>query len=154
MPMGRIGRDAIPGALLRRNPMGPHQPGDPMPPTGYPLSVQFLPHPWTAIGLIAGLMDRPDVDQQLSVLLGARTLRPPPPRVVATAPYRQDPTHQPDRIEGAMAFNEAIPHRPSLAKKAIAFFKISCSNFRRAFSRRSRRSSSRSVRSCAAEGAP
>src|SRR4051794_29695679 len=69
-------------------------------------------------------------------------LRPPPPVVVAARGDAQDPAHQPDRPSLAVAFDEVVPHDDSLAKKAVAFFRMSRSIVSRLFSARSRRNSS------------
>ena len=54
-----------------------------------------------------------------------RARRPPPPAVVAAGRDAQHLAHQPDRPASAMGLDEAVSHDDSLAKKAVAFFKIS-----------------------------
>ena len=53
----------------------------------------------------------------------------------------QDPAHQPDRPSPPVAFDEAVPHDASLAKKAVALCRMSRSIVSRLFSARRRRSS-------------
>ena len=56
--------------------------------------------------------------------------------IIPTGTYLHDDTEQPDRIRLSFSMNEGISHVPWLAKKAVAFFKMSRSI-------RSRRLSSR-----------
>src|SRR5215469_3691571 len=64
------------------------------------------------------------------------------PGVVAAAGHLQHLAHQPHRPLTAVRVDEAVLHSDSLAKKAVAFFKMSRSIWRRLFSARRRRSSS------------
>jgi hypothetical protein len=65
--------------------------------------------------------------------------------IIPTATHLQDGTEQPNRIRLPLCVNEGISHVPWVAKKAVAFFKMSRSI-------RSRRISSRNWRSSACSG--
>jgi hypothetical protein len=69
-------------------------------------------------------VDRLDGGDQGVAPLLPRTRRPPPPAVVAAGRDAKHRAHQPDRPAIAMGLDELVPHDDSLAKKAVAFFKI------------------------------
>ncbi|BAQ68694.1 hypothetical protein NHU_01536 [Rhodovulum sulfidophilum] len=64
------------------------------------------------------------------------------PSIKAAGMNQKHPAHGPDRKDQPVLSNERIPHRDSLAKYAVAFFRISRSSVTRARSRFSRRISS------------
>src|SRR6188768_3772127 len=70
---------------------------------------------------------------------------PSPPRVIPARRDVQDPTEPPHAIGGLLRVDEAKSHSLCLAKKAVAFFRISRSSRSSRFSRRSRSNSSRSL---------
>src|SRR5216684_2566335 len=70
--------------------------------------------------------------------------RAPVPGVEARARHLERPAQQPDRDGGLLHGDEREPHAFSLAKKAVAFFRMSRSIRSVRFSRRRRPSSSRS----------
>src|SRR6516165_11527784 len=86
-------------------------------------------------------MDRLDLHHQgiASLLLGAGGSFPP--RVEPRSGDTQDSAQDGDRPEVLVFLNEGEDHRCSLAKKAVAFFKMSHSVWRRLFSARRRWSS-------------
>ena len=61
--------------------------------------------------------------------------------IISTGTHLQDGTEQPDRICLPFSINEGISHVLWVAKKAVAFFKMSRSIRRRRFSSRNWRSS-------------
>src|SRR5262249_9273757 len=104
---------------------------------------------------VAGLrlgVDLLDGDDQGLAPPLARAGRPSPPAVVAAGRDAEHLAHQPDRPAVAVALHESVPHDDSLAKKAVAFFKISRSMRSRWFSARSRRSSSSTAGRCPLPG--
>src|SRR5437899_3897265 len=70
------------------------------------------------------------------------------PTIEATATHSQDPTHSGDPKLPLVIPNEGVLHGSSLAKYAAAFFKMSRSSLSRAFSRRSRMTSSSAATGC------
>ena len=96
-------------------------------------------HARAAIGAVRQCEGRADMGQIDHVLLLAATGRPFLPGEEAALANTEDAAHPADRKAGLLRFDEAEGHRlPSFAKKAAAFFKMSRSCFRTAFSRRSR----------------
>ena len=64
------------------------------------------------------------------------------PRIEAAGMNQQHPAHGPDRKDQPVLRNERIPHRDSLAKYAVAFFRMSRPEVTRSRSRFNRRISS------------
>src|SRR6185437_4738638 len=106
---------------------------------------QFPVHTRTAVAFFDLLMDGLDFDDQRLTPSLAYTGGTPSPGVVAAGGNLQQPTHQSHRPVGAVFVDEAVFHSDSLAKKAVAFFKMSRSIWSRLFSARRRRSSSSRV---------
>src|SRR6516165_9095081 len=129
-----------------------HQPRHPLAP-GTPAALSQL-------GMDAGAtvaattltINRRDFESQPLIfldMLGGRSFRP---SVVSCARDLEHPAHQRHRIVGLLPCDKSESHSLSLAKKAVAFFKISRSSRSRRFSRRSSTSSSRSLRFNAPSG--
>src|SRR6266700_6262069 len=101
-------------------------------------------HPRAAIALAALGVDRLNLDPEPLILLGAGCCRPRVPRVEAGTGHLQGPAQHPHGIGGLLHRDEGESHSLSLAKKAVAFFKMSRSIRTVRSSRRKRPSSSRS----------
>ena len=113
-----------------------------------PADPRLHRNPGHAVGGTAGLLDRLDASSQLSVTSRSSADRAVAPRVVAAGGDLQHSAHRGDRVAGL-----ANSHEPedflgtvpvSRDNQAAAFARISRSVFNWRFSRRSRRSSSRS----------
>src|SRR5215469_14151687 len=100
----------------------------------------------TAIAAAALCMDRGYLERQGLILKRAWRRRPLAPGIVSRARDLQHPAHQRHRITGLLRCDKSESHSLSLAKKAVAFFRISRSSRSRRFSRLSSTSSSRSLR--------
>ena len=115
----------------------PHAPPRPaMSSHPQPLGPQVLMNPRTAIPILGGLITGPNVGDQQLVLTRPPALRAAPPRVKAAPCDLEHPTQESDWIVRLLRLDLPIPHDDSLAKKAIAFFKMSrscrsCSTSRR-----------------------
>src|SRR5208283_273361 len=97
-------------------------------------------------------VDRRHLQRQALVLTGTCRRRSPMPGVVSRARDFKHPAQQRHRVAGLLRRDEREPHWFSLAKKAVAFFRISRSIRNRWFSRLSSTSSSRSLRLSAPAG--
>lgn len=115
-----------------------HQACRAMPPDLMALVDEVAVHARAAIGPVRQREGRPDMRQIDHVLLLTVADRPLLPSEEAALADTQNTAHPADREAGLLRFDEAEGHRlPSSAKKAAAFFKMSRSCFRTAFSRRS-----------------
>src|SRR5262249_38878482 len=144
----RLRRGAKARSGVRQDAGLSHQPGDPMLPTGEAERAQFHPDPRTAIALPDLALDVANLLRQDAIGTDPIAERPRTPCVVAGPRHLQHPTHRPHVPDAGMRLDEGESHRRSLAKKAVAFFKISRSSRSRSFSRLSCRtcSSSESTR--------
>src|SRR5690606_24046286 len=94
-----------------------------------------------SIGPAASRMDDVEVGSQCRVRVSAWRCLPMQVVIEAGGRHRQHSTQQPDRKESPLASDEGVLHLDSLAKNAVAFFKMSRSILSVAFSARSRSSS-------------
>src|SRR4051812_18247804 len=101
-------------------------------------------HPGTAVAPVRLRVDDANPGEERLVLFHPLGERAGTPCVVPGPRHLQHPTHRGDVKDASVRLDELKPHRSSLAKKAVAFFKMSRSSLRRSFSRRSRRFSSSS----------
>src|SRR3954452_22310769 len=120
-----------------------HQPSRPTAPDGQALILEFARHSWAAIGAIRLSKGGPDMGEQhqiVALTLAGRTTSPG--KVPALAHLK----NLAQALDGEFRFrriDEREPHRlPSLAKKAVAFLRMSRSWRSTSFSRRRRLSSS------------
>src|SRR5262249_8655334 len=109
------------------------------------LGKQLAVNPRAAVGTTTLLEGRFDGQSEPRSRLRSYRLQPLRPGVEAARRYPQGMAQHRYRVVDLLRRDEAVPHRFSLAKKAVAFFKISRSICSRLFSRRSRCSSSRSA---------
>src|SRR5207248_752701 len=98
--------------------------------------------PRAAVAALQLPVNRFELDDQGVPLLLALRGRAGPPGVEAASRDLQHPAEQPHRPVLPMVLDEGVPHDDSLAKKAVAFFKMSRSIWSRLFSARRWRSSS------------
>jgi hypothetical protein len=94
--------------------------------------------------LMGLLMNCPNFPGQRLATLGLSTGLMPPPSVEPGSRDSERHARHDSRPLLLMFLNEGIPHRDSLAKKAVAFFEISRSIRRHSFSARSQRTSASS----------
>src|SRR5262249_31945375 len=127
---------------FRGDPVGPHQFRHRVQAAGPATRGEFGVHPRAAVPPLDLLVDGLEFDHQgiPTPLPGAGGALPP--GVVAAGRNLQSVAQQPYRPPAAVLVDEAVPHSDSLAKKAVAFFKMSRSISSRWFSPRRRRSSS------------
>src|SRR5215213_6309309 len=120
-----------------------HQPGGPTATDLQSLILQLAGHAWTAVGPIREGEGRADVGQQNEILPLARAgCWTRSPGKVAAGAHFENLTQTGDGEVLFRRIDEPELHRlPSLAKKAVAFFRISLSWRKISFSRRSRFSS-------------
>ena len=142
--MGTVGGQAKPAPPLRVQDGRSHQAAyaflaDPQPfgPEG---AVQARPPVRPAA---RGMQDTKTAGEA-DIVVGPRTERPPAGGVVATATHLQRTAQHLHRDGGLLCLNEGKPYSLCLAKKAVAFFRMSRSIRNSRFSRRSGRSSVRS----------
>jgi hypothetical protein len=145
--MSRLGCRAEYWSSSRTQPFQVHQAGDSVS-TAMHLLHQPSVNPPIAVGLPAFIEDSPDLSQQLLVSQRKTAWRPLSPRVVPRARHAKHRAHYSDAKAAYMLLDEAKFHLLSLAKKVMAFFKISRSSRSLAFSRRSLRSSSSGPPTC------
>ena len=136
-----------------------HQPDHPILADPDPLAAQHRVHPRAPVPATAGLVDRADPLGQPRVLKLTIRRRPTEPRVVPGLGHAEQLALQGDRMFlGLLGFRDmpVHSHRVSVsrAKKAVACLRMSRSCLSRAFSRRSRRSSSRSAELSASSRSP
>src|SRR5689334_7590892 len=155
LPIEDIGGDGPRVLRIRRHaepPLGAgaqalrlHQPGDALAPDALTAIAQLRVHSRTAVPAPTLRMNRCDLHRQPLIALRPRGRRPLLPGIAARP---GDPEHLAQRgygEAGLLRRDEAELHSLSLAKKAVAFFRMSRSIRRRLFSRRSCASSSRSL---------
>uniref|UniRef100_E6PDF6 Uncharacterized protein n=1 Tax=mine drainage metagenome TaxID=410659 RepID=E6PDF6_9ZZZZ len=87
------------------------------------------------VARLARGMNRNDLLSQLGIALLPRAYRAAEPRVVSTLRCLENAAHRADREFFSIRLDERVFQRDSLAKKVTAFFKMSRSSVRRAFSR-------------------
>jgi len=92
-------------------------------------------NPGTAVTLIALLVGGPDMYQQFGFFPATPTWSTPDPGKVTAGRYLQGPAQRRDRKAPVLLLDEPVSHRGALVKIPTAFFRISFSSFRRAFSR-------------------
>src|SRR5215831_12805423 len=156
----------VSGGQLRRHAAGPappppthtaevmpaHQARHPMAPDADPLGPEVLIDPRTTIPTVRRPIAGPDMREQPGILALPRRLAAPTPGVKPTARHLQDPTQDLHWIRGLLRLDEAIPHDDSLAKKAIAFFRMSRSCRTWSSSRRTALSSPVARKPCVPSG--
>jgi hypothetical protein len=123
---------------LRRNPVTPpapgldarqtHQTGDPLAAEALTARPQLAVNPRTAIARLGRRVNRADLHQQTSILTLPLALGTAAPRIKSTRRNRQHTAQHPQRIVRLLRLDKSVPHSDSLAKKAVAFFKV-CSYF-------------------------
>src|SRR4051794_4804531 len=140
-------RAALAPAHHARQPGLAHQPSGALAAHAHAAVAQLGVHPRPAVGRLALIVDGADLAEQLVIAAPPRARRPVLPGVVAGS---ADAEHAAQQGDGMLCFlrvdQPEAHHRRSVsrAKKAAAALRISRSWARRRFSRRSRRSSSRS----------
>src|SRR5437762_949210 len=140
--MPRVGRRRAPAARCSRPQTSfPHQAGDPVATANHTRRAYFAMHPRTAIGLAAGLMNRPNDRPQGFIVLGSFAWSPARRRIEAGPTNSQHSTHQGHRELLPVAAHAGVLHDGSFAKYAAAFFKKSRSWVTSSSSRRKRRTS-------------
>src|SRR6185436_15498697 len=93
------------------------------------------------IGAAMQRMHQPQAVLQAHVFRTSRRQGPPLPGIEAAARHAQTTTEDAHRVAHLLRSDELKSHSLCLAKKAVAFFRISRSIFSSRFSFRSRRSS-------------
>ena len=131
----RLGRDAIARPGLRQHAGLAHQPRDPMLPTGEAEGAQLHPDPRTAVAPLHLPLNLADLLGQDAIGFHAIAQRPRTPGVVTGPRHLQHPAHRGHAPDAGMRLDKGESHRLSLAKKAVAFFRISRSSRSRSFSR-------------------
>src|SRR2546421_700830 len=119
----------------------PHQAGNAMTTANQTRRSHFAMHPGTAVGLPAGLMNRPNDRAQNFIVLGAAAWHPALRRIEAGPTNSQHATHQPHRELLPVTSDAGVLHHRSFAKYAAAFFKKSRSWVTSSSSLRKRRTS-------------
>src|ERR1700733_6019624 len=144
--MGAVGRTRHKPLLdPGSNPLQPHDSGHGILADLPTLGLQRPMDPGAAVDAAAVGVHRPDLLGQFASPPLAFTDRPATPGVKAAGTHLQNPAHRLDAKGLAMLLNPGELHGCSLAKNAAAFFKISRSIRRRAFSLRKLRSSAASA---------
>ncbi len=125
---------------------GAHHPRDPLAADRHAGVSQFGMNPRRAVRPPAAGMDRLHTRRQVRIGLRASRQWPPTPRVVPARGDAEHAGHRGDTETSLIRTHEPVdlPGPVSRANQAVAFARISRSSRRRRFSRRSRRSSSRS----------
>ena len=116
-----------------------HQPGHTLGPDSMSTSPQGMHQAWATISATAAGVDRAQISAHGQVRVWAALAM----QGTMKSGYRhcQQATQHPDRIASPFTSDEGVPHLDSLAKNAVAFFKISRSILSVAFSARSRANS-------------
>jgi hypothetical protein len=112
-----------------------HQFRDPVLATSNSFLVQVPQDPWAAVGLAAGLKVLPDSLRDSFIFPVARAAFAPAPGVVAAFGHPQGATQSGDGKVPHVLLHELVSHWGRFVKIPTAFFKISFSCFKRAFSR-------------------
>ena len=156
LAIARLRRDGHPMMRLRRgapllhglgpNPFSPHAPCETLFADAVPLLEQGVPDAGTTVGLAGLAMDHPDLCDEHTVGGLTRTLRSPPPGIVARGGDRKRPAHEPNGIATVVSLHRAVSHGDSLAKHAAARVTQSRAWVTRAHSRFTRVSASASAR--------
>src|SRR5215469_5687355 len=133
---------------------GSHQPRHPLAPSALAALAQLEVDPRAPVAAAILAINRRDFEPQPLIFLGMIGGRPFTPSVVSRARDFEYPAHQCYRVVGLLPCDKSESHSLSLAKKAVAFFRISRSSRSRRFSRRSSTNSSRSVRFKTPSGPP
>src|SRR5262249_2063432 len=137
-----VGRRSPAPLVACTNTMLAHQALDT--PLAHPItaSPQLPIHAWGPIGAPILLVDRSDQTQQLLIAQPLSSRLPTgSPCLEAALTHPQRLAQQAHRPQPRLTLNPGVLHSVSLAKYAVAFFKISFSIFSRAFSARRRESS-------------
>src|SRR6185437_15759558 len=110
--------------------------------------LQFYPNARAAVAALHVVLDVLNLLREELIGLHALAERSRTPRVVAGPRHLQHPAHRGDVPDAGVRLDKGESHRRSLAKKAVAFFRISRSSRSRSFSLARRRtcSSSESTR--------
>ncbi len=138
----RVGGAPEPPSRLRGDAVPTHQPGYRVDAAGFAPGDQLDMDPRAAVAGLDLAVDRLGPGNQGATSLMTVARRSTSPIVEAAGGDVQHLAQQPDRPTLALGLDELIPHDNSLAKKAVAYLKISRSARCRWFSSRSRRSSS------------
>jgi hypothetical protein len=109
-----------------------------------PLRAQRAMQPRTAVCLATLGVDHPEARREVTIGLRARRWRAIPPGVESAGADVERPTERADRVVGLLRSDERKAHSLYLAKKAVAFFRMSRSWRNCVTSRRNRRNSVRS----------
>ena len=136
----------VPGLLVppnRSNAVDAHETGNAMFATAFSLFPEIPMDPRAPVNTVTGQVGRPNLLQDLLVLLRPPRLRCLPPCVQSTPMHPHDPGHRRQAKLATMRHHKRVPHPDALAKYAAAFFRMSLSSstrfssdFRRAFSAR------------------
>src|SRR6516162_6317809 len=157
-----LNRQAVPGisgaavatVSARTQSGSSHQPRHPLALGALAALAQLEVDPRAAVAAATLAINRRDFEPQPLIFLGMMGGRPFTPGVVSRARDFEYPAHQCYRVAGLLPCDKSESHSLSLAKKAVAFFRISRSSRSRRFSRRSSTNSSRSLRFNAPSGPP
>src|SRR5580704_12350462 len=155
-----LNRHAVPGisgaaeatVFARAQSRSLHQPRHPLAPGALTALAQLGMDPGAAVAAATLAINRRHCQSQPLIFLGMLRGRPFIPGVVSCARDLEHPAHQRHRVAGLLRCDKSESHSLSLAKKAVAFFRISRSSRSRRFSRRSSTNSSRSLRFNAPSG--
>src|SRR5665213_2861520 len=152
LPIEHVGRDRMCVLGIRRHSESPrrfgaepfllHDSRDTLHAMRVPLRFELLVHARTPVSPASLFVDPRNHLCELGVVLGMPTRRPADPRIVAGLLHLQHATHRRHVELGRVDRDERESHRTLLAKKAVAFPRMSRSSRNTAFSRRSRRISS------------
>ena len=125
MGMPTLGGGRPPSSAFYRNLRFPHAGAGPIPSPSVAARLQLVHHPPTAIRGMGVLSNPLDCGHQRQ--LGCHRLRrlgPLEKGIIATPTDLHHPTQQPRGIGSPLLLDKLISHRDSLAKKAVAFFKM------------------------------
>src|SRR5262245_3158828 len=89
-----------------------------------PAVTQVLSNARAAVPSPSFFENASNLDRQPSIVDGPRTLRAATPSVVATPRHLEDFAKHRHRVVRLLRVDSRVPHWLSLAKKAIAFFRI------------------------------
>src|SRR5690349_8042909 len=155
-----LNRQAMPGisggaeATVSARPQScsSHQPRHPLAPGALAAHAQLEVDSRATVAAAILPVNRCDFEPQPLIFLGMMGGRPFTPSVVSRPRDFECPAHQCYWVTGLLPCDNSESHSLSLAKKAVAFFRISRSIRSRRFSRRSSTNSSRSLRFKAPSG--
>ena len=102
-----------------------------VPPGNFAFPAQLCMYTWASIGLAATFVNVADPGKQSVVFHLPTASRTPLPGIEAGAAHSIEPAHQPDRLLFFAVLDEGEDIAFRAEVKAMAFFKRSCSTFRR-----------------------